>query len=639
MKISTPAAVKRFFQNPTLEMVYAEAFANAIDAGATDITIAISLKQFTDPSSLRIVIRDNGCGFDAVNYGKFSELMKKSDRRHKGLGRLVYLEYFKQVKIKSVFEGNKLRTFVFDEDFKGDDESSTVTKLETPQSNYSELEFCGFVKDRIYEYEDVSLGGVKKAIVEQFLPHLFALKEQGRAFRLLITLSTEHSEPDHDFYPGEISVTYDDLPTFETVKVEHSLSDLFHEDFDILYRFEEESKKDSSSFLCVDGRAIRFPLVDEVKLPTGVSATFLLRSDFFDSKTNDSRQGLALEQTDIAAIRRGFFEEVGKLLLKKFPSISVENNATREKLSSKYPHLEGMFPEFSVGLIDENKAISIAQTAFFEKQKELLDATELSDKQYDDAMTFSSRTLAEYVLYREKIIGKLESITKEHPEETIHNLIVPRFNEFRTDSFCQDIYRNNAWLLDDKYMGYQCVLSEQNLGRLIARITDKEEQENEAYRPDIALVFSEDVESVDHPVDVVVVEVKKKGIRYKDNLSVIEQLLERARRLVNYYPTKIQRMWFFGIVEFDKKLRRKMKEKKWVRLYSSDDVYSQKEDVIPTDKDDNELSDTPVPVQLTLLSFDALWKDAKLRNATFMKLLRAGIKKTNEAKNASAASS
>ena len=177
MKISTSEAVKRFFQNPTLEMVYAEAFANAIDAGATDISISINLKRFTDPSSLHIVIHDNGCGFDAINYGKFSELMKKSDRRHKGLGRLVYLEYFKQVKIESVFEENKLRKFVFNEDFKGDEESSTVTKLDTPQSNYSKLEFCGFVKDKIHEYEDVSLSGVKKGILERFLPQLLALKE------------------------------------------------------------------------------------------------------------------------------------------------------------------------------------------------------------------------------------------------------------------------------------------------------------------------------------------------------------------------------------------------------------------------------------------------------------------------------
>ena len=615
-------------------MVYAEAFANAIDAGATEVSIAIDIKQFTDPASLHIVIRDNGCGFDATNYGKFSELMKKSDRRHKGLGRLVFLEYFKQVKIESVFEGNKLRSFVFDENFKGDDESSTITELDTPRSNYSELVFCGFVKDKIHEYEDVSLVGVKNTIVEQFLPQLFALREQGRSFRLTIVLSTEHPEPEHNFYSGETTVTFDDLPTFESVKAEHSLSDLFHQDFDILYRFEEGSKKDSASYLCVDGRAIKFPLVDEVKLPTGVSATFLLKSDFFDSKTDDSRQGLALEPTDIAAIRRGFFEEIGKLLLVKYPNISAANEATREKLSSKYPHLEGLFPDSSVGLIDEGKAISAAQTAFFEKQKELLDAAELSDEQYDEAMTFSSRTLSEYILYREKIISKLESITKEHPEETIHNLIAPRFNEFRSDSFCEEIYRNNAWLLDDKYMGYQCVLSEQNLGCLIAEISTDEERENEAYRPDIAIVFNEDIESAGHSVDVVVVELKKKGIRYKDNLVVLEQLLERARRLVNYYPDKIQRMWFFGIVEFDKKLRTKMKEQKWIRLYSTDDVYSHEELVIPTDREDNELSDTPIPVQMTLLSFDALWKDAKLRNATFMKLLREGIKKSTETKNA-----
>lgn len=636
MNISPLAAAKRFFRNPTFEMVYEEAFANAIDAGATEVSISVDIKRFSEPESMKIVIQDNGVGFTNTNYDKFSELLKKSDRRHKGLGRLIYLVYFKSVNIESVFEDNRRRTFVFDEHFKGGADSSVVEELGASQPTYSKLEFCGFAKDKLREYSDVSLTGIRGSIVEKFLPKLFALREQGRELRLVITVSTELAVPEKGFDSGSIVFTLDDLPNFEVVRAENSLSTLFHRDFDILYRFDEMTAMSSNAYLCVDGRAIRFPLMDEIRLPFGVSAIFLLKSDFFDSKTDDSRQGLALDQTDIAAVRRGFFEEIGKLLVEKYPNISVENATTRKKLSSKYPHLEGMFPESTVGLIDEGKAISAAQAVFFEKQKELLDATELSDEQYDEAVTFSSRTLTEYILYREKIIAKLESIRKEHPEEKIHNLIVPRFNEFRSDSSCQDIYRNNAWLLDDKYMGYQCVLSERNLGRLIAEISDKEEQENEAYRPDIALVFNEDIESVDHPVDVVVVELKKKGIRYHDNLIILEQLRERARRLVNYYPNKIQRMWFFGIVEFDKKLRTKMKEQKFIRLYSSDDVYSHEEPVIPTDKDDNELSDTPVPVQLTLLSFEALWKDAKLRNATFMKLLREGIKKSNEAKNGTA---
>ncbi len=635
MKISTVAAIKRFFPNPSLKMVYAEAFANAIDAGATEITIKVDIKSYANPETLRIAIRDNGIGFTDENFGRFSELMKKSDKRHKGLGRLVFLAYFKEIKVDSVFGGTKKRAFVFT----GDEAPVETSDLEVQEASYAQLVFSGFLKDRISEYGDISASGIKNTILEQFTPQLLVLREENKELALTIEVNTETPEPRHEFYSEKIVVTLNDLPEFESASVAGALPDLFNEDFRVLYRFEEHSTQPSSFFLCVDGRALKISLTDSFRMPTGVSARFLMVSSFFDSKTDDSRQGIDLEPNDMASVKKGFLGAVGSILVQKYPEISARNIEARKKLADRYPHLLGFFPESDIGLLDESATLAEAQAKYFSAQKEILNADSLTDEQYDQSLTLASRVLSEYILYREKIIGKLESITKEHPEETIHNLIAPRFNEFRSESFCEDIYRSNAWLLDDKYMGYQCVLSEQNLGRLIAEISTDEEQENEAYRPDIALVFNEDIEKADHPVDVVVVELKKKGIRYKDNLVVLEQLLERARRLVNYYPKKIQRMWFFGIVEFDKKLRTKMKEQKWIRLYSTDDVYSHEEPVIPTDRDDNELSETPIPVQVTLLSFQALWKDAKLRNATFMKILREGIKKSNEAKNASVATS
>lgn len=44
-------------------------------------------------------------------------------------------------------------------------------------------------------------------------------------------------------------------------------------------------------------------------------------------------------------------------------------------------------------------------------QKTVLEAEYLDEEKYDKAMDLSSRSLAEYILYREKIISKLETIT------------------------------------------------------------------------------------------------------------------------------------------------------------------------------------------------------------------------------------
>ena len=94
MKVKLSQAVKMFFGNSSLEMVYFEAIANALDAHATEISIKISADAFNQPETLRIEISDNGEGFTDERYTKFSNLFDVDESSHKGLGRLVYLSYF-----------------------------------------------------------------------------------------------------------------------------------------------------------------------------------------------------------------------------------------------------------------------------------------------------------------------------------------------------------------------------------------------------------------------------------------------------------------------------------------------------------------------------------------------------------------
>ena len=96
MDINVKQAVKLFFANPSLEMVFFEAIANAIDADATDIKIQINLDEFNKPDTLTIKIIDNGVGLTDERFGKFSELLKVDEDTHKGVGRLVFLSYFKR---------------------------------------------------------------------------------------------------------------------------------------------------------------------------------------------------------------------------------------------------------------------------------------------------------------------------------------------------------------------------------------------------------------------------------------------------------------------------------------------------------------------------------------------------------------
>jgi DNA mismatch repair ATPase MutL len=68
MTINVLKAANLFFPNPSLEAVYFEAVANAIDANATNIWINVKIGDFNDISSFELEISDNGDGFKENNF-------------------------------------------------------------------------------------------------------------------------------------------------------------------------------------------------------------------------------------------------------------------------------------------------------------------------------------------------------------------------------------------------------------------------------------------------------------------------------------------------------------------------------------------------------------------------------------------
>ena len=118
MDIETSGAIRLFFPNPSLTLVYFEALANALDAGATEVSISIDVQAFDKPDTLTITVSDNGDGFTDENFDRFKTLLKPRDKFHKGIGRLVFLNYFNRVEVVSTRDRWQ-RTFSFKEGFDG----------------------------------------------------------------------------------------------------------------------------------------------------------------------------------------------------------------------------------------------------------------------------------------------------------------------------------------------------------------------------------------------------------------------------------------------------------------------------------------------------------------------------------------
>lgn len=619
MDIETSGAIKLFFPNPSLRLVYFEAIANSLDAGATEVSVKIKIDSYDKPETLEIEIIDNGDGFNDENFERFRTLLKPRDKFHKGIGRLVFLNYFKCVDISS-FWGFEKREFRFKEGF---NENVPSQSLDIEVGNETCLVFSGFVKGRVKSYSDLKPEIIKESLIEHFLPTFYALKKDGRDFRILIDLKTEEENRQKEFFATSTEVTVDDLPEMEKVEIRDVELDAFS-GIDMHYHISSVPGKGSSVVAFdIDGRTIPANIISSSSMPIGYRYVFIFESELFHSHADSSRQKLILpEGVKEASLYRVLRRELGKVLVENIPEITRKNDKTKEEFEESFPHLLGYFDNDVVGLIDQEDALASAQQNFFQAQKEVLQCERLSDRLYEKSLELSSRALTEYVLYREKIISRMREMTAKDSESDIHNLIVPRYKEFSDGSMVSEIYQNNAWLLDDKFMVFRTILSEKRMDTVINAIRLDEERVGDDGRPDIAMVFSADPEDVSK-VDVVVVEIKKKTDDEKENQYAINQLLDRAVKLVEFCP-EVQRIWYYAVMQVNKTMATRLRQQKWAPLFSKGEVFYQEYETPHPDGG-------VVPTPTFVMSFDAIVADAEWRNHTFLEILRSGMRKYAEA--------
>lgn len=624
MKINLKQAVRYFYNNPSLELVYIEAVANSIDAGATKIDIDIEIEEISNPKTLSILIRDNGEGFTDKRYGKFSELMKVEDDSHKGLGRLVFLSYFDKVEITSCFDENK-RTFEYSTQF---EEAQMKLVNEKNKQQQTELKFSEYRLKKIATHDFLSPRYLKKRLLEEFYPRLYLMKNAKEILEINITLNLKKQDSRFELVPEKKQISINEIEKLKIEPIDASALKMF-ENMELHYSIKEKSnEKTVITALCIDGRTYKVDIISDENIPFGYEMIFLLNSSYFDGKVSGSRQELNIPEKDRNVVKKLFRTKIMEILQKEIPVIAENNKKTKENLSNTYPHLLGYFETDTIGFVKREETIKKAQEKFFKDQREVLEATLLTEEEYQKSLELSSRALTEYVLYRQIIIEKLKKIDKKNSEADIHNLIVPMGNKLSKSNFMNDLYSNNAWLLDDKYMTYNTILSDKVMTEVVKAITD-EDASTDTSEPDLTLIFSNDPEKT-RKVDVVIVELKKRGLKLEDNVTAIVQLEKRATKLMQYYPNKIQRIWFYAIVEFNDDLKLYLENNRYTSLFSTDTLYySEKQQKL-------KLTDTSfVSVGYYILSLDALINDASARNSTFLNILKKHFKDLYEGHNIS----
>lgn len=607
MKVKLGQAVKMFFGNSSLEMVYFEAISNALDANATEVLIKIKAKSGSKPETLELEISDNGEGFTDARYKKFSNLFDVEEGTHKGLGRLVYLCYFDKVEVVSHFESTKIRTFEFSEDFV---EEGSIVKEVQPQESGTKLTMTAYALQKIAKADYLQPDKIKRRILEEFYARFFQYKLSKKDFTIEIVSEIGGSR-------RKQTIGLDDIPEFKNKPIESKINLI--DRVELSFSIRKVDPKDSSlmAAICVDNRTVKVDLISAENLPSGYEMIFLIYSDYFIGKIDAARQNLTISGQELKEIQNIFRKEVAQIIESFIPSIKQRNLSTKKELNVRYPHLAGYFEAQSIGYLARNEILKKAQEEFFKDQRDLLEAQTLTEAQYEKSLDLSSRALTEYVLFRQKTIEKLKNSSAEHSEAELHKLFATMrsLGRFEKGSLQDDLYRNNAWLLDDKYMTYEVVLSDREMSELIEVITD-EKTTFDDNRPDMAIVFSNNPNE-NKPFDVIIVEFKKRGISLEENLKVVTQLEKRARRLMKFYKNQIQRIWFYGIIEMNEEVEMALAGE-YTELYSTGKMYYKETSIAISLNPKSTL-----PIGVFIWDLDAVVKDADARNSTFLNLIRS----------------
>ena len=607
MKVKLGQAVKMFFGNSSLEMVYFEAISNALDADATEIDIDISISAINRADTLKIKIADNGLGFDDWRYKKFSNLFDVEESSHKGLGRLVYLCYFENVDVRSIYNNNKCRSFSFSEGF--EERAFNLDDVEeTPNGTVLKMDNCTLQKVATYDF--LVPDKLRSKILDEFYSRLFKYKISGKR----ITININATIDDRVL---SATLSTDDIPNLKYIDVDSTLN---LDAIQLFYSIEKVDILETSliSAISVDNRTIKVELIAEENIPDGYRMVFLLFSDFFNGKVDASRQTLTLSKPEFKELQKLFRKAVTGLIEENIPKIKKRHKEIKDSLINKFPHLNGYFNIENIGYVKRNEILKEAQDEFFKAQKELLDATNLSDEQFKKSLEISDRALTEYILFRQLTIEKLRSSTTEDSEAYLHQIIASKGKEgkFLKENLINDIYKNNSWLLDDKYMTYEVTLSDREMTELVTYLVDEEEIKTDIDRPDFAFIFSNNPNE-EKPFDVVIVELKKRGVNQYDNLKTINQLETRARNLNKYYNNRVQRIWYYGIIEFNDDIELALSGR-FTELYSSGKLYYTETEVAVSLK-----PKVTIPIGIFMWDIDAVVRDADARNSTFLNFIKS----------------
>jgi len=279
--------------------------------------------------------------------------------------------------------------------------------------------------------------------------------------------------------------------------------------------------------------------------------------------------------------------------------------ANIDKLKKYYPFITIESLDGNAAVLNADEIVKTYRAQQARREDHLIEAIEEGRKiDFDDISHLASDDLARFIVHRALLIDSLSKMPRESAEDVLHNAIL------RKKSDGQDIRENNVWLVDDKFLSYSNIYSDETLAKIVREVGAKTESTQQR-KPDVAAFFSKDNEG--QPNKLVIIEFKKPGADIFENNKALVQCRLYASELVDRIHT-VREVFAFSIVEIGEEFYKDMKRTGFK------DVFSMSERVVYDDfvigSSDN------IPLHLYVMPASSLIADARARNRVFEEVLR-----------------
>lgn len=589
LKINIANYVKRLKNIDFFQPLY-EAIVNSLDANAENIKIKFE-KQIIDIHSknqeekiIGFSIEDDGDGFNDSNLDSFFEMMQMDKSKGKlGSGRFIWLKVFDNITIDShLLDKNISINFVKDYDKISETEivtnnrqTSTIIKFENVTKEYK-------TSLPLYNLEEIT-----KKIEYQLLPKLLLLKQNKRNFNIIIDSESNN-------------ITPNDIPTLNDIEFD-VINKKHKEKFKLYYDIKKDTNKNVNAYYVAHGRQVK-EFTKEAQLPptpNNVSIIMFLSSKYFDDHINDDRNGFDIDMNNptdqspicFNEINEKLKEHTDKIIFDLLPEIKIQNEKDLNDAIDEAVYLYEYLLNDKDIIMSKTDRIKTALKEYEKDKKDniqnfqkILKNKNISDSEYNEIVSDTKRIgeieLGRYIAYRQQIIKHLMMLrdNQEEDEGKLHDVFITYLDkDSKKDKNKKQTYNRhkdiNLWLLDDKFMFYKNIFSDESVKNIKKAIKNDDSfySENDL-EPDITIFYNK--ENVENKIDVVVVEIKAINIKQAEakNKSISLEQINSNIGIIKNEINNINNCYGFVITKLDAKTVERLEYNNAIKLYSNGDI-------------------------------------------------------------------